>query len=283
MTYHSRCFHRSCNTSLETDGFAAAQAESVRSQKMPYRHPLFDEIESLQKLLVSRATGGTEDEAEYTRLRQVALSDPSLEALAPRFLRTSRSLGQFWQFIKNKCGTYAERRTYLWDELRPMLDLLERGGAAPSDLVVTGALEAFDASHVQAAWSKALDRRASDPEGAITMARTLLESVCKHILEESSVLYDESLDISKLYKKTAGHLKLAPSQHTEAVFKQILGGCTAVVEGLGALRNRLSDSHGKGKSGVKPAPRHAELAVNLAGALAVYLLATKNARDESAT
>jgi 5'-deoxynucleotidase YfbR-like HD superfamily hydrolase len=79
-----------------------------------------------------------------------------------------------------------------------MLELLERGGAAPSDLVVTASLENFDAAHVQAAWSKALDRRASDPEGAITMARTLLESVCKHILEEAGVPHDESPDISKL-------------------------------------------------------------------------------------
>ena len=247
------------------------------------RHPLFDEIESLQNLVVSHATGGSEDEAEYTRLRQVVLADAALEPLAPRFIRTCRSLGQFWQFIKNKYGTYAERRTYLWDEFRPMLDALERGGVAPSDAVVTSTLEKFDASHVQAAWSKALDRRSSDPEGAITIARTLLESVCKHILEESGVSYEDSPDITKLYKQTAEHLNLAPSQHTESVFKQILGGCTAVVEGLGALRNRLSDSHGKGKVGVKPAPRHAELAVNLAGALAVYLLATKQARDESAT
>jgi hypothetical protein len=249
---------------------------------MPQRHPLYEEVESLQNLLVSTATGGSEDEAEFTRLRQVALAEPAVEAIAPRFLRTCRSLGQFWQFIKGKYGKYAERREYLWGEFRPMLELLEKGGTAPSDQVVTASLEAFDAAHVQAAWSKALDRRALDPEGAITMARTLLESVCKHILEDAGVAYDESPDISKLYKQTAEHLNLAPSQHTEAVFKQILGGCTAVVEGLGALRNRLSDSHGKGKSGVKPAPRHAELAVNLAGALAVYLLATKNARGEAA-
>jgi hypothetical protein len=67
------------------------------------------------------------------------------------------------------------------------------------------------------------------------------------------------------------------------VFKQIIGGCTAVVEGLGALRNRLSDSHGKGKVAAKPAPRHAELAVNLAGSLALYLLATHTARNEAET
>jgi hypothetical protein len=30
-------------------------------------------------------------------------------------------------------------------------------------------------------------------------------------------------------------------------FRQILGGCRAVVEGLAALRNRLSDANGQGK------------------------------------
>ncbi|AXA55760.1 abortive infection family protein [Pseudomonas thivervalensis] len=69
-------------------------------------------------------------------------------------------------------------------------------------------------------------------------------------------------------------LNLTKAQHDEVVYKQILGGCTAVVEGLGALRNQLSDAHEKGKGGVKAAPRHAELGVNLAGSTALFLLAT---------
>ena len=55
---------------------------------------------------------------------------------------------------------------------------------------------------------------------------------------------------------------------------QILGGCSTVVEGLGAVRNKLSDSHGKGKGRAKPGPRHARLAVNLAGAMATFLVET---------
>ncbi|MBW8811472.1 MAG: abortive infection family protein [Lysobacter sp.] len=215
------------------------------------------------------------------RLRQVMLSDPRLASLTPRFVKTCRDLPQFWQFIKHKFPTYIERRKFLWSEFEPLLDVLETG-VAPSDDLVSAAVEKFDSAHVQAAWSKALERRGSDPEGAITMARTLLESVCKHILEEAGVVTDDTPDISKLYRQTAERLQLAPTQHTEQVFKQILGGCTAVVEGLGALRNRLSDAHGTGKAAVKPAARHAELAVNLAGALAVYLLATKAARDDAA-
>ena len=240
------------------------------------------EVEALQILLVSHATGGAEDEAEFTRLRQVVLAEGGLEAYAPRFLKTCRSLGQFWQFIKAKYGTYAERRTYLCDEFRPLLEVLERGGLSPSDRTVSVAIGKIDSAHVIAVWNKALERRSSDPEGAITIARTLLESVCKHILEEAKAPYDESPDLNKLYRQTAEVLNIAPSQHTEQVFKQILGGCTAVVEGLGALRNRLSDSHGRGKVGVKPAPRHAQLAVNLAGTMAVFLLGTWDAREESA-
>jgi len=47
-----------------------------------------------------------------------------------------------------------------------------------------------------------------------------------------------------------------------------------VVEGFGALRNKLSDPHGKGPKGAKPDTRHADLAVNLAGSMAMFLIET---------
>ncbi len=241
-----------------------------------------EQIESLQNLLIARATGSsTESDTDYANLREALLQQSELAIYVPPFMRTCRNLSQFWQFIKHKFGSYAERRDFIWNAFRPITNLLESLSRSPADRLVSFAIEKFDAENIQTAWTKALDRRVSDPEGAITIARTLLESVCKHILEEAGADFNDSSDLPKLYRQTAEQLKIAPSQHTEAVFKQILGGCTAVVEGLGALRNRLSDSHGKGKVGVKPAARHAELAVNLAGALSLYLLATWEARNES--
>jgi hypothetical protein len=243
---------------------------------------LLDQGETLQNLLVSHATGGSESDAEYRQLRQTFASDPRTEILLPRFVRSCRNLSQFWEFIKHRFGTYHERRVFLWEEFQPLISTLEKGVTQPADGLVSDVLQEFDTTHVNAAWSKALDRRQSDPEGAITMARSLLESVCKHILDEAMVEYDETADLPKLYKQTAEQLNLAPSQHTEQVFKQILGGCTAIVGGLGSLRNRLSDSHGKGRSPVKPASRHAELAVNLSGTAAQFLIATWKARTEPA-
>ena len=121
----------------------------------------------------------------------------------------------------------------------------------------------------------------SDPEGAVTMARTLLETVCKHILEDAKVEFSPGADLPTLYRATADKLNLAPSNHTEKVFKQILGSATSVVEGLGALRNRLGDAHGKGKRPPKPVGRHAQLAVNLAGAVAAFLVETWQAIQEN--
>lgn len=240
----------------------------------------FDQAEALQNLLIAHATGSSESNQEYARLRSLLMSNSSVGALTPRFVRNCRNLDQFWQFIKFELPSYAERRRLVWDAFRPVLETLERASTSPADHIFADKLRTVDASHVQSAWTKALERRTTDPEGAITSARTLIESVCKHILDESGTDYDDGAELPKLYKATAEALNLAPSQHTESVFKQVLGGCTSVVEGLGSLRNRLSDAHGKGKVGSKPAPRHAELAVNLSGALATFLLATWEARPQ---
>jgi Abortive infection C-terminus len=88
--------------------------------------------------------------------------------------------------------------------------------------------------------------------------------------------------LPKLYKLAAKTLRLAPDQYSEDVFKQILGGCATVIDGLGSLRNKFSDAHGRGRLPVRPAARHAELAVNLAGALALFLVSTAGARAKPA-
>jgi hypothetical protein len=234
---------------------------------------LLQNVETLQKGLLSQATGGGMEEHDFERVRRLILNDPSLHSVTPEFLRTCRSPIQFWHFIQPKFPSYAERRRYIWEEFAPLLERVERA-ETPSYAFVTEALGQFDAANIPRIWAKAMERREADPEGAITVARTLLEAVCKHILDEMELPYGSNPDLPDLYKSVAKTLNLSPSQHTEQVFKQILGGCTAVVEGLGALRNRLGDAHGQGKLPVRPAARHAELAVNLAGAVATFLVST---------
>ena len=240
---------------------------------------LYDRAEYLQQILISEATGGSGDNKHYQTLRLEFLEDPNTKPLVPQFVRTNRDLSQFWQFIKFKFPSYAERRDFIWSEFSRLLDNLESRVRTPTELSVSESLARLDEASVHAVWSKALERRVADPEGAITLARTLLESVCKHILDGRSIPYDSnSAQLSELYKQVAKELNLSPDQHNEQVFRQILGGCSGIVSGLGTLRNRLGDAHGKGRLPVKPAPRHAELAVNIAGTISMFLLETDQAR-----
>jgi len=241
---------------------------------------LVSEVEALQHMLLSHATGRTASVVKYQAARERLLSIARIKAKLPQFVHTCRDLDQFWGFIKAKFDHYAERREHIWSGFRPLLEMLDAESRAPGDDTVSATLTTIDSDHVQEAWHKALERRATDPAGAITAARTLLESACKHVLDERGVDYGDGMDLPKLYRLVAEELNLAPSQHTEKIFKRILGGCQAVVEGLGAVRNKLSDAHGGGRSSVKPSSRHAQLAVNLSGAMATFLVSTLEARSK---
>jgi|APEBP8051072661_1049379.scaffolds.fasta_scaffold01119_9 hypothetical protein len=237
----------------------------------------------LQNLLIAHATGGGADDGAYRFLRGQLMESATLAVLLPKCVRTCRDLSQFWGFIKFEYKTYAERRQFLWAEFRLLLDHLEGRNKKPADASISDRLMSFDADGVHAVWAKAIERRSADPEGAITAARTLIETVCKHILDAQGVAYDAAkIDLPELYRLTSKELRLAPGQHTEDTFKKILGGVTSVVNELGSLRNRLGDAHGQGKVPVKPGVRHAALAVNLAGSVAMFLVDTFNARTESA-
>lgn len=142
----------------------------------------------------------------------------------------------------------------------------------PAIDMITGVLVNVDSDHVHKAWMKALERKNTDPEGAITAARTLVESVCKFILDQMSVSYSGDADLPKLYHATSENLQLAPNQQADKIFRQILGNTQAVVSGLAYLRNELGDAHGKSANAYQPDVIHAELAVNLAGAMATFLV-----------
>lgn len=238
-----------------------------------------EQVAMMEGILIASATGGSSDGHIYEHLRREFLHDDVIKALLPPFVRTYRSLDAFWPYIKGQAGSYAERRQLLSEAFTPLMDHLEGRNRAPGDTIIGDVLASFDAEGVHAVWAKALARRMSDPEGAITVARTLLETVCKHILDDLGVAYAEKDDLPKLYGAVAKALRLAPDQHTEEPIKAILGGAMHLVNGLGTLRNRFSDAHGKGapketKVPVKPSPRHASLAVNAAGAVATFLVET---------
>lgn len=236
---------------------------------------------TLRDGLVAHCADGSIDERVYRTLRQEFMNDVTTSKLLPQFVRTNQDTRSLWSYFKSVSPHWEPRRQHVREAFVSLVDFLETGGA-PADALVSDTLDRFEADAINEAWAKALSRRETDPAGAITAARTLLESVCKHLLEDSdgTALYGANDDLPKLYRQASERLNIAPSQHSEDAFKRILGSAASIVDGLGTLRNRIGDAHAPGgRRPIRPAARHAALAVNMAGSMALFLIETANARE----
>jgi hypothetical protein len=232
---------------------------------------LLAKLEELKAILLQHVQHGDADQDRYTALRREFIGNARLAPLLPDFLKQDTTLLEVRR-RSQQLGGWAERRAFVADALQPALDYLQQPALTPAEEVVNSTLTAVDSEHVRLAWRKAIDRRRYDPDGAITIARTLVEAVCKHVLGPGA--YEGGWDLPRLYRETARSLSLDPDRHADDSLKQLLRGCGTAVEGLAAVRNKLGDAHGKGAGDPVPARLHAELAVNLAGTMSTFLIAT---------
>lgn len=116
-----------------------------------------------------------------------------------------------------------------------------------------------------------------DFDGAITNARSLLEAILLEIQrdhEPDPPKYDG--DLVRLFKDVRAHLDIEPSRtDIDNSLKQVLGGLISIVNGLAAIRNRMSDAHALS---YRPARRHAKLVVNSAKTVSDFLVEVSNLR-----
>src|SRR5271163_1715955 len=162
----------------------------------------------LENFLLSACEGNREDSHSYELLRAEFVENPKLKPLLPEFVRTCRDLRHFWTYIRNISPHWEPRRKHVRDAFTALFEQIEQANSSPVDSITSNVLTAFDVGGVHAVWAKALDRRHSDAEGAITSARTLLESVCKRVLDEAGEIYDDAADLPALYKQVAKKLRL---------------------------------------------------------------------------
>lgn len=132
-------------------------------------------------------------------------------------------------------------------------------------------------------WEKAK----SHPTATIGIAKELIESCCKTILEANDVEYSKGEALPKLVDKTQTALTINPREVSDLVpdyeaVRALLGTLASVARNLAELRNSYGTGHGKAISYVGLTERHANLAAGASLALVDYLWATHLERNASA-
>jgi len=113
-----------------------------------------------------------------------------------------------------------------------------------------------------------------DFSGAITSARTFLESLLLFIYKEIAEKdYKFNGDLPRLYKDVTKLVGLNLEKSTEEDIKKVLGGLISIVSGISGISNRVADRHGRlneyKKELLKPL---SILIVNSVKTLSLYIL-----------
>lgn len=173
---------------------------------------------------------GSGDEGRYTLLRRKVTQERRLTPHTPSFLKSDTTLQEVRQRSQQLDGStgsqvtpYAVRRQWIIAEFQPLLDYLQRPQLSSVEEVLAESLSTVDSTHVRKTWDKAIERRQADPDGAITIARSLIEAVCKHVLGAGN--YDKAADLPVLYKQAAKSIGLTEDGYADEALKQVMRGC----------------------------------------------------------
>lgn len=145
----------------------------------------------------------------------------------------------------------------------------------------------LDFDTVQVEVARAIQNATEDPEDCVTAACSLVEAVCRSILVEMSLPLPAKRDIDGLLRAVQEPLGLSPGRtdlppEIEQDVRQVLGGLTSTLKGVGALRTHGGDAHGREKGFRRIDARIARLALNVASSIALFLVETWERKERRA-
>ena len=116
--------------------------------------------------------------------------------------------------------------------------------------------KAFSSEYISEQMRIMLDSQKENPTESIGKSKELIESCCKTILEDNTVVIDKKWDITRLVDETVKLLKITPK---------------VISQNIATIRNAYGTGHGKSASYKGLEERHAKLAVGSSLTLVNFL------------
>lgn len=160
---------------------------------------------------------------------------------------------------------YDERFAKIYLKCKSIVERLE-GSTVAIAKTAEELKDKFSSEYLSRQIDLMMQMQESNPTNAIGMAKELIESCCKTILDEKGISYTKDDDVPQLASKAMDSLNLLPSnvQPTDRgadAIKAVLGNLRAIPTKLAEIRNPFGSGHGKSASYQGLEVRHAKLAV----------------------
>jgi hypothetical protein len=136
---------------------------------------------------------------------------------------------------------------------------------------------------IQREWDRAKLSVVNDPADALTAASSMIEATYKFILHAMGHPFPSSQKMRGLSKTVHPLLHISPDQEADEDFRALFQGIISVAQSVSSLRTKIGDAHGASPTRGQPLARHARLAVNVAGAVCIFLLETYQGMNAQAS
>ena len=168
-------------------------------------------------------------------------------------------------FYWSSTSRYDEKYAKIYLKCKEIVDRLE-GGTVAIVKTAESLKDKFSSDYLSRQIDLMVQMQVSDPTNAIGMAKELIESCCKTILDELGIAYTKDDDVPQLAGKTMDALNLLPAKvnpndRGADAIKAVLGNLRAIPTKLAELRNPFGSGHGKTATYQGLEVRHAKLAV----------------------
>ncbi|WP_176541117.1 MULTISPECIES: abortive infection family protein [unclassified Bacillus (in: firmicutes)] len=192
-----------------------------------------------------------EDETFYDESRKVIRSLARKRNIkVPDFLQASRTLDEAVYYLTTSMDINDNEYTikqYIRTCFNEYLDYMEDEQIDVQIVHVECEIpEDLTFKHIVESIQKCENRiNNEDYSGAVTSAKTLVEGVCKEILQKfPDVKVDNKTDLPALFTKVRQNLKLDPSDpDLDKSLKDVITGLIKIVNGISEVRNSRGDSH----------------------------------------
>lgn len=160
---------------------------------------------------------------------------------------------------------YEEKYARIYQKCKSIMDRLE-GGSSVIAKTADSLKGKFSSEYMSQQIELMVSMQSTNPTNAIGMAKELIESCCKTILEDLGIAWSKTDDVPQLTNKTMDALNLLPANVQETdqgadAIKAVLGNLRAIPSKLAEIRNPFGSGHGKSASFQGLEERHAKLAV----------------------
>lgn len=144
---------------------------------------------------------------------------------------------------------YDERYARIYKKCKSIIDRLE-GGSSAIAKTADDLKGKFSSEYMSQQIELMVSMQSTTPTNAIGLAKELIESCCKTILDELGIEWSKNDDVPQLTNKVMSALSLLPANIHETdqgvdAIKAVLGNLRAIPTKLAEIRNPFGSGHGK--------------------------------------